>query len=169
MNYYFDTEFIETDSSPGAPHPIHLISIGVVSEDGRSLYMEADDVPWWRANEWVLNNVAVHLDQSGDSRVSRSEMKHWLKLFTSHNVEDTEAQFHAYYGAYDWVLMCQLFGGFAQLPAGWLKFFVECAPLIYPNNKARLINAHPEVPHRADSDARALRDAMVYLKGLPTS
>lgn len=55
MRYWFDTEFIEDGKT------IELISIGIVAEDGRELYAENSECDLARANQWVQDNVIVHL------------------------------------------------------------------------------------------------------------
>lgn len=64
MNYFFDTEFIEGMHKPlfgKKRHFIDLISIGIVSEDGRELYAVSKefDVKKAYANDWVRENVVL--------------------------------------------------------------------------------------------------------------
>ena len=51
MKYFFDTEFCER----GNMHPIELISIGIVCEDGREYYAVNHNVTYIakHVNEWV--------------------------------------------------------------------------------------------------------------------
>jgi hypothetical protein len=53
----YDTEFIEDGSTIG------LISIGMVTEDGREYYAVASDAPWGeiRKHDWLLRNVVPSL------------------------------------------------------------------------------------------------------------
>lgn len=51
MRYWLDTEFIENG------HTIDLISIGLVSEDDRELYLLNVDCDWTKASPWVRDNV----------------------------------------------------------------------------------------------------------------
>jgi hypothetical protein len=53
VKYFLDTEFIE--SGPGAP--IDLLSIGIVSEDGREFYAESASANLALAGGWVKKNV----------------------------------------------------------------------------------------------------------------
>jgi hypothetical protein len=55
MRYWFDTEFIENGKT------IDLISIGIVSEDNRTLELFNRYAPFWKACDWVRDNVLVHL------------------------------------------------------------------------------------------------------------
>ena len=51
MLYFLDTEFIEH------PNTIQLISIGIVSEDGREYYAVSSEFNYDDADEWVKENV----------------------------------------------------------------------------------------------------------------
>src|SRR4051812_2231864 len=55
MRYFLDTEFIENGIT------IDLLSIGVVAEDGRQLYLCNQDAKLNNADEWVIWNVYPHL------------------------------------------------------------------------------------------------------------
>lgn len=51
MKIFFDTEFIDDGES------IELISIGMVSEDGRQFYAENRECDLSKACKWVVENV----------------------------------------------------------------------------------------------------------------
>ena len=53
--YFLDTEFIEDGKT------IDLISIGLVCEDGRSLYLQNAECEFGKASDWVWRNVFPHL------------------------------------------------------------------------------------------------------------
>lgn len=55
MKYFFDTEFIEWAGG------IDLVSIGIVCEDGRTLYAESINFDERNASDWVWKNVLVNL------------------------------------------------------------------------------------------------------------
>jgi hypothetical protein len=57
MKYFFDTEFIESKGDKA----IDLISIGIVAEDGRELYYISNQFNPCNANQWVKDNVFIHL------------------------------------------------------------------------------------------------------------
>lgn len=57
MKYWYDCEFIEDGGT------IDLISIGIVAEDGRELYMQSIGFTYHMANEWVRENVFPHLER----------------------------------------------------------------------------------------------------------
>ena len=56
MKIWFDTEFIEDGKT------IDLISIGMVREDGKTLYLENLSADLTRASDWVKDNVITKLD-----------------------------------------------------------------------------------------------------------
>lgn len=53
--YFIDTEFLDTGST------IDLVSIGIVCEDGRELYLQSVEFEPKNANEWVKENVLPRL------------------------------------------------------------------------------------------------------------
>lgn len=55
MRYFMDTEFIDDG------HCIDLISIGIVCEDGRELYLQSAECDLFRASPWVKEHVIPHL------------------------------------------------------------------------------------------------------------
>lgn len=55
MKYFYDTEFIEDGKT------IDLISIGIVAEDGRELYMQSTEFDPAKASYWVKKNVLASL------------------------------------------------------------------------------------------------------------
>ena len=135
MKYFFDTEFIEDGKT------IDLLSIGIVSEDGREFYAESLNADFSKANGWVKENVLAHLfsyyaftTTDGKAAVLQhfpvansgkgGLLYNWqialeLLLFIG---DDKEPEFWADYGAYDWVALCQLFGTMMDLPETFPMF-----------------------------------------------
>ena len=140
MKFWFDTEFIEDGKT------IDLISIGVVSEDGRTYYAEVEGCDLSRANDWVKANVIPHLD--GINLFSRKEIADDLVKFMGHNPE-----IWAYYGAYDWVVLCQLFGTMMDLPKSWPMFVHDVKQL---NSSL----GGPKLPEQTSTEHNALADAI---------
>ena len=54
MNLYFDTEFT------GLRKDTTLISIGIVSEDGRKFYAEFTDYDESQCGDWIKQNVILN-------------------------------------------------------------------------------------------------------------
>lgn len=156
MRLWFDTEFIEA----GPNHPLELLSIGVVAEDGREFYAEVRNPQTRLANDWVKANVLPHL-QGGDALMWRRDIARAIRDFAG-----IRPEWWAYYADYDWVLLCQLYGAMATLPTGWPMFALDIKQLAVSRGNPAL-PAHcvecdgPE--HHALSDAHWNRRAFEHL------
>lgn len=111
MRIFMDFEFIEN----GKKYPIHPISVGLMREDGKSYYAEWKDIPWFLANDWVLENVKPLL-AGGEYIKTNDTIKEEILEFCGQSPE-----FWGYFADYDWVVMCQIFGNMTDLPEshGW--------------------------------------------------
>lgn len=147
MRIWFDTEFIET----GATRPLDLLSIGLVREDGRELYLENKEADWSYANEWVRANVLPKLQDDHDVLRTRKELAAEILAFAGDRPE-----FWGYYADYDWVLLCQLFGTMDELPEGWPMFCRDFVQLIEPLS-FQLQKLPEHQAHNALLDAKWLR------------
>ncbi len=175
MTYWYDTEFIEDGKT------IDLISIGMVGEDGRELYLQNHACQFWKANQWVVDNVFpflvdLHVIQGGEEglrvhpqgqlflpdwtpgRVSKEtcwrapvEIAISLKDFCDRE-KYGKPEFWGYYSAYDHVALCQLFGTMMDLPKGW--------PM-YTRDIKQWCDAlgNPQLPEQGKSEHHALADA----------
>lgn len=137
MRYWFDTELIER----GPLHPVQLLSIGIVAEDGREFYRESSWTNHENANEWVKENVlpqmqhcpAGGLNTAHGARPkpgcgpeliptcpirTRQEMAQEIYAFIDPAVYG-KPEIWAYYADYDWVTFCQIFGTMMDLPEGF--------------------------------------------------
>jgi hypothetical protein len=162
MRIYYDTEFLEDGRT------IDLISIGMVAEDGRELYLVNSEAPWRRIkkHEWLMANVVPHLPQPhGDWR--NQAPKSWLIDFWNPAVKRKPAiadavrafvqatpdvELWADYGAYDHVVLAQLFGRMIDLPRGIPMWTNDLRQEV-----ARLGN--PPLPDQPDGEHNALADA----------
>lgn len=109
MRYFFDTEFWDQGNK------IDLISIGLVGEDGVTYYAENWDFDWNAvpADHWLQANVRAHLE-GGTAARSMDAMADDLRDFCGDS-----PTFWAYYGAYDWVALCSIYGSMLDVPKGW--------------------------------------------------
>jgi hypothetical protein len=114
--YIYDTEFIEDGTT------IDLVSIGVVSEDGtRELYCVSTEFDPDKAIPWVRRNVLDQLPSPADTAwCSRATIRDRLLEFLTADGEDIELW--AWYGAYDHVAICQLWGAMRALPRALPRF-----------------------------------------------
>lgn len=117
MKIYFDTEFMEDGVT------IELLSIGLVREDGQTYYAEPAEADRSKANPWVKENVLPYL--TGPVK-PRSVIAEEIREFVGPRPE-----FWTWYGSYDWVDLCQLYGRMVDLQhhalsdAKWLKDAVK--------------------------------------------
>ena len=180
LRVYYDTEFIEDGRT------IDLISIGMVADDGRELYLVNSEAPWRRIkkHEWLMAHVVPHLPHGhGDYRnhmprswlvdfndgrvqpkaVIAEEVRRFLLGDDPFDVPDIEMW--AWYGAYDHVVLAQLFGRMIDLPRGIPMWTNDLRQEV-----ARL--GDPPLPeqgegvHDALADARHLKVRAEYLRTL---
>jgi hypothetical protein len=172
MRIAYDCEFLEDG------HTIELISIGMIAEDGRELYLCNRDAPWKRIHkhEWLVNNVLPGLPRlHGDRRMQASVRRNPAAVdfndprFVKHQtiaerVKDfvqatPDVELWADYCAYDHVALCQLYGPMITLPDGfpmWTHDFQQVHEAA----------GRPELPeqtsglHNALADARHLMECM---------
>jgi len=186
MNYFLDTEFWEA----GHYLPIDLISIGIVSEDNRELYIENGDANLKSAvrdNPWLLENVVPHLTwpvmterwggreeiitdhlqrpPGTPSKVGHMLMPH-IKIgaeILKFIGEDPKPKFWGYFSDYDWVVFCQIFGKMVDLPGKFPNFCRDVK-----QEMCRLGVEKSSIPfsgtkHNALDDARWTQSVFCYL------
>ncbi|WP_076482496.1 polyadenylate-specific 3'-exoribonuclease AS [Williamsia sterculiae] len=156
MRYFYDTEFIEDGRT------IELVSIGVVAEDGREFYAVSTEFDPAGAGDWVRANVLPKLP-SPASPVwkSRTRIRDDLLDFLSGgsgrgdsgSAVPDDVELWAWVGAYDHVVLCQLWGPMTALPRGIPRFTHELRQLWESAERPRLPKA-PDDAHDALADAR---------------
>ena len=136
---FFDTEFLEDGKT------IDLISIGMVRDDGEAYYAQRAecDLERVKAHPWLSENVVPHL---GSLWIPAEQMRQEIRAFAGLNPE-----FWAYYGDYDWVVLCQLFGTMMDLPPTW--------PMYCRDLKQLLDEQEIEAPPAPEDEHSALADA----------
>jgi hypothetical protein len=155
--YFLDTEFVEDGRT------IMPISIGVVSSSGREFYAEFDfDEGKAMAHDFVRENVLPHLREA--ERLAPKAVADALLRFIG---DDPCPEFWAWYGAYDWVLVCQMFGTMMDLPRHFPMFVHDlkalCSQLGIVGSQLPL---QPASAHCALADARWVRDAHLMVECL---
>ena len=139
MKIFVDSEFDDRDNPPV------LLSLGAVNEDGDEFYMENADANLTLVSPWVWQNVVPKLT---GPMASIGRIANEFRSFVGHKPE-----FWAYYGTYDWYLICQLYGGFRNLPGPWPKYYNDLAA--YANQ----LKVHTHPGQDADEEHHALHDA----------
>lgn len=150
---------------------IELLSIGLVAEDGRELYLENAEANIEQANDWVKENVIPHLHGCLFRRVkcdldpcpvkSLRKIK-WALIDFCDLEKHGKPEFWGYYSAYDHVSLCRIFGKMIDLPKGWPMYtndikqwaFMLGDPTLPPERKDE---------HHALADARWNKKAWEFL------
>jgi hypothetical protein len=160
MRYFLDAEFIETGFS------LQLVSIGIVSEDGRTFYAENTSFDERLADKWVEQNVLSKL-QFWDWHKSESHFSETfgkglsMQIFgTISNIksslldffqDDQSPEFWGYYADYDWVIFCWIFGRMIDLPKNFPMYCRDLKQLLDESDKEKIPDSENE--HNALDDA----------------
>lgn len=181
MKYFVDCEFIEDG------HTIDLISIGVIAEDGRTLYLQNASCNFKKASDWVVRNVCPSLEEFDMGKQARSckdnygdnanrlgtkcstgclwrthaEIAQELRAFCDPD-KYGKPEFWGYYCDYDWVAICQLHGTMMDLPKDWPMYCRDikqwCDMLGNPS-----LPTQEEFEHNALADAKWNQKAWDFL------
>lgn len=146
MRYFYDTEFIEDGQT------IELVSVGVVAEDGREYYAVSTEFEPARANSWVREHVLDKLPSpSSREWKPKEQIKRELEQFLTSGPGAPELW--AWVGAYDHVVVAQLWGDMSGLPKQLPRYTRELKQYWEMAGRPKL----PGVPrgnHNALVDAR---------------
>lgn len=140
MRIWFDTEFIDTGRE------VHLLSIGMVREDGDHYYAEPVETDRSLACEWVRKHVFPHLEPA--SVKPRQQIRDEIVAFCGYRPE-----LWAYYGSYDWLVLCQLFGRMLDVPDHWPNHPMDV-------QQVRVELGVRKLPEQAGPEHNALADAI---------
>lgn len=141
MKIWFDTEFIDTGSV------VHLLSIGMVREDGLTYYAEPQEADKDLACEWVRKNVLPHM-RGGSTVKPRARIREEIVEFCG-----AKPEFWGYFVAYDWLVLCQLFGRMLDVPPTWPNFAFDVQAI-------RALMGVRELPKQTTFEHNALNDAL---------
>lgn len=157
MRYFLDTE--HTDNGVR----FELISIAVVSEDGREYYAAVEGFDDSAVTPWIEERVLPKLPPQGDARWrTREQIRDDLEGFvTGDNVE-----FWTMCAWPDWSMVVRLFGRFEDVPPSWP---MACWDLWQLEAELGLSQAdrppEPEDVHNALTDARYHKEIYNWLRG----
>jgi hypothetical protein len=148
--YFYDCEFIEDGLT------IDLVSIGVVDEWGREFYAVSTEFDPAKAIPWVRENVLKLLPSPADKAWrSRTRIRDDLYEFLVEPLRGRSQEtleLWAWYGAYDHVALCQLWGAMPDLPRAIPRFTFELRQLWEERGR-------PVLPSAASARHDALVDA----------
>ena len=161
---FYDTEFIEDGKT------IVPLSLGFVTEDGMQLYLVITDVDHSKANDFVKENVLPYLHTREATYCTRKEAATIIKIWVRDVSRNRRVEFWANYCAYDWILLCQLFGTMAELPVGWPQFSFEIQHELRRRGYCRSSDL-PElktvyIPHNCLDDARGVKERYELLSSI---
>jgi hypothetical protein len=170
MRYYLDTEFIEDGKT------IDLMSIGIVCEDGRELYLANRNCDFTKASKWVQDNVLTPMGfdfSNPDIPMRPIDPNFWVrKEAISSAVKDFcnpikygIPEFWAYYADYDWVVFCQLFGTMMQIPDNYPMYCMDIKQWCKQLGDPKLPEQEKGL-HNALEDARWNQKAWKFLHEL---
>ena len=144
MRYWLDTEF--QDDGRG----LHVLSVGLVAEDGREFYAVCSDFPYATASAWHHANTLPPLPPPGDPA--------WADTPTiadglRHFIGETTPEFWAMCSPWDWLAVVRMFGRVEDLPDGWPMIAFDLWQLEH-HAGCRCRPEHPGPVHHALVDAR---------------
>jgi hypothetical protein len=168
MKVWYDTEFFEM----GRGHSIDMISIGAVREDDEEFYAISDSLHTiLRANKnkWMRDNVLPYLplrqnfmghlvwdeDHPDFKYVKSIEeiAQAWKEyVLVPPRFPFDRPELWAYYGAYDHVVMAQMYGKMINLPKGMPMYTMDIQQRWHNEGK-------PELPKQIDGEHKAIDDA----------
>ena len=117
INLYFDMEFT------GLHQNTSIISIGIISEDGKTFYAELNDYDKKQVDKWLEENVLSNLELTdkenildgndvrvyGNKKDLKKYLTEWLEQFDSIEMWSDCL-------SYDWVLFNSIFGTAFDIP-----------------------------------------------------
>lgn len=184
MRYFYDFEFLEDG------HTIDPISVGVVADDGREFYAVNRSAYWdrIRKHKWLCENVLPHLPMNDGGfetfltgsplDISRPEVKYrrqiaddLLEFFLADGLGTSRRvrELWAWFGSYDHVALCQLWGRMIDLPKGIPMFTHDIKSFAERVGDPKMPAQPKSGLHNALEDARHNKVMFDYLMKLEAS
>ena len=174
MRVYHDWEFEERHGF------IDVISAGFVREDGQELYIVFNDFDTLSVarNEWLMANVmpsighveiTSHVTGTGQPvkdiliQDENAMTKTWARHAILEFVQDIKPEWWAWYGAYDHVALCSIFGRMVDLPADWPMMTMDLKQMHKAAGRPQMPK-QPQGLHNALEDARFNATRYKYLE-----
>ena len=185
--YFLDTEFIDDGST------IDLISVGIVCDDGRELYLQSIEYDPTNAGKWVKENVLNHLvkcpvnnesdastdwayhtvthGECGAGRMGqvtcpwRSSHHMRSEIFTFMDaIKYGKPELWGWCSGYDFVALCQLFGTMMDLPQNWPHYICDFQYVLDGRGITDdMLPSQEGTVHNALQDARYLKQLWGYI------
>jgi len=170
VKYFLDEEFIDDGKT------IDLISIGIVAEDGRELYLQSIEFDESKASDWVKEHVIKPLplcpccghkinhegQPTGKCRSKRCMMRtrEAIKQEILAFMDIEKYGYPELIGwccAYDFVALCQLFGTMMDVPASLPHYMRDLQQLLDERGIPDDWLPEQENAHNALADARYIK------------
>lgn len=151
MYYVIDTEFLDR----GRQFPVQLISLGVVSQDGRTYYAVDSEFNWKNATPWLKENVKPNLAHPHTGKIPLKNVKEIREDLNAFLAQDDSPVFFGYFADWDWLLFCHIWGGMLKTPT---KFPHLCMDI----EQERRSFGFPKgiYPTQVSTEHNALNDAL---------
>lgn len=142
-----DTEFSEDGLT------ILLISIGMVAEDGRELYLINSEAKKEHCNAWVQEHVWPKLNPTPTNQTTRSDIRQKIEEFIG---DDPDPKFWGYFADYDWVVFAWLWGCMVNLPKNFPMYCLDLKQYAWHLGVDKVKELVPPDPnaHNALADAK---------------
>lgn len=174
MRVFFDTEFT------GLHKNTTLISIGLISDEGKTFYAELTDYDESQIDSWLKENVIANLSKTeaelfhmagitvrGDKATVAAALQEWLEQYES-------VEMWSDCLSYDWVLFNDLFGHAFNIPKNIYYIPFDLCTLL------KIYNIDPDVnreefagmdgaKHNALHDAKVIRACFNRIYGITDS
>lgn len=156
--YFLDSEFREDGRI------IELISIALVCETGRSLYLVSSEFDESACNAFVREHVLPKLPPPTE-RVSRARIREEIAKFIDETRLGMRPEFWAYFADYDWVVFCQLFGSMIALPKGYPQYCKDLVQVMDDHGYGKQdLPAQIGELHDALADARWVQSGLEFIE-----
>ena len=173
---FFDTEFT------GLHQNTTLISIGLVSECGKTFYAEFNDYDFKQVDDWLKENVIDNLQYNGIFQ-KLDETKNSISYkSTTENIREKLTTWLEQFGeveiwsdclSYDWVLFNQIFGHAFNIPKNVYYIPFDICTLFYAKGIDADISrevfaemSEGSQKHNALWDAKVIHQCFVKLQGV---
>jgi len=174
MRCFFDCEFT------GLHQNTSLVSIGLISEDGRTFYAEHAGYDTKQLDEWLRENVIAHLRFDGQSSSTpKLDLEHHAMKGDKYDIRNAlhewleqweQVEIWSDCLAYDWVLFCSLWGTAMNIPKNVYYIPFDLATLFKVKGIDPDISREEYAELTSDWKHNALWDAKViracYLKAI---
>lgn len=144
MRFFYDLEFGDTSGL------VTLVSIGVVAEDGREYSAVSSEFDPVAVHPWVREHVLPQLPPAATWKPRNTIARELEEFFGDDPV------WWAWFGAYDHVALCQLWGAMPELPRQFPRITFDVRQLWDHLGRPRL-PAQERGLHDALEDARHVK------------